>query len=169
MFFFFFFFFFLSSRGSITDRNITEFVSRIADLSESRILEGLRTTACRRINKQLLKRPFIFLFVAERETWARQRGRVSSRERRKLSRYGLTPSSGERHFCRRCGRMFANKSYSSLVGERLTDRERTCLGKPINPIEHIFKGLSLSSLSPCLSFSHRRLTRRRMKGRDTHI
>lgn len=58
--------------------------------------------------------------------------RLSSMKEKALS----APSSGERHFCRRCGRMFGNKSYSSLLA---TGRRR----------ERVFVSrLILSSVSP---------------------
>lgn len=58
--------------------------------------------------------------------------RLSSTKEKALS----APSSGERHFCRRCGRMFGNKSYSSLLA---TGRRR----------ERVFVSrLILSSVSP---------------------
>lgn len=73
------------------------------------------------------------------------------------------PSSSSRtethHFCRRCGRMFGNKSYPPVLFGRAR-AARPCLRKPINPIERISNRLSFS-----LSLD----ARRGREERDTHV
>lgn len=71
------------------------------------------------------------------------------------------------HFCRRCGRMFGDKSYPPpvlyTIGGALA--ARPCLRKPINPIERISERLSFSPSPPPFLLTHGR----RMEGRDTHV
>lgn len=71
------------------------------------------------------------------------------------------------HFCRRCGRMFGDKSYPPpvlyAIGGALA--ARPCLRKPINPIERISERLFFSPSPPPFLLTHGR----RMEGRDTHV